>query len=71
MIVFFVRSHDTMQKCQLLLILIKKFPSLSLKYGQSLVETLVNADSGEHGKILKILCCKVLFIDMDRGMLLL
>jgi len=42
------RSHDTMQKCQLLLILIKKFPSLSLKYGQSLVETLVNADSGEH-----------------------
>jgi integrator complex subunit 10 len=42
------RSHDTMQKCQLLLILIKKFPALSLKYGQNLVEALVAADSGEH-----------------------
>lgn len=41
------RSHDTMQKCQLLLILIKKFPALSLKYGESLVQTLVTADSTE------------------------
>jgi len=41
------RSSDVMHKCQLLLILIKKFPALVLKFGQTLVETLVSADKAE------------------------
>eukprot|EP00088_Acartia_fossae_P050801 TRINITY_DN569_c0_g1_i1.p1 TRINITY_DN569_c0_g1~~TRINITY_DN569_c0_g1_i1.p1 ORF type:complete len:648 (-),score=95.22 TRINITY_DN569_c0_g1_i1:3-1946(-) len=51
------RSDDTMQKCHLLLILIKKFPALTFKYGESLVETLVAADSNEQSMQAKPVNC--------------
>jgi len=39
------KAGDTMEKCKLLLILMKRFPNLTSKYGQNLIESLIAAEA--------------------------
>ena len=41
------RSEDTMKKCNLYLILMKKFPGLVVTYGENLIKSLMLAEKAQ------------------------